>query len=212
MEPPSLIVPPAIALGWSATLRRDGFIVTPCKDGYSGAISYEEREYRLILRGNGTQEFSCDLSVVKNRRAASRIERIFLASGAKYNLEEFRSDPVQLLYRCSSGGMGQISSFFRDFDTLIDLHERVSFGGARSTKVEPYLSGWLGSGSQRIAFETGPALDPEKQSICHFIQVRPEFIVRMTKSQKQLMVKVHQTLLNLGVEVVITMRMLQGKG
>src|SRR5262249_7013183 len=147
------------ALAWRDTLRRDGFLVASIGDGHSGMITYDRKHAVVRLRANVAHEFTCDLSGIKKPPVLRRIERVFLASGAYYNLSAFEPEPAQLLYRCNQDAILGLLDGLANLRVSVDATERQSFGGADIPEAEPYLVGRISREKHSVALETGPAFD-----------------------------------------------------
>jgi len=204
MEPADLRCGASLMANWQETLKRDGFQVSSSRGVESGVISYAGRNYPLVFDPVGADEYIFELSQVSDRELYLRLERIFLASGARFNLSDFISS-LMLLYRCPARLLPTLGDALHAEGLSVRISEMPGFGGI-TPLVEPSLAGSISRGGHSAFLETGPAFDPDKGAPAHFIQLRPKFWLRLGRSLESLLEDADAVLQHLGAQPVILPR------
>ncbi len=187
MQPARLIFPEALAANWMATLARDGLLVSARGEYPSGVITYAGQEFRLHFHRTEQDSYWCDLSKISHRNLYARAEKIFLASGARFNLPEFVSSAFTALYRCDHVLLHDAWGGLRSLGITVEISGGRNFCGNTIAEGESFVYGTLHRAGNEIIVESGPAYDVNESLQAAFIELRPRFLLRVGEELRCLM-------------------------
>jgi hypothetical protein len=203
MQPARLIFPEALAANWMATLARDGLQVRAQDEYPSGLIAYAGREFRLQLHRTEQDGYWCDLSQISHRELYARVEKILLASGARFNLPEFVSSGFNALYRCDQALLHSVCRELRNLGITVEISGGRNFCGNTTAQAESFVYGRLLRAGNEVVVESGPAYDVEESVQAAFIEMQPRFHLRMGEGLRSLVREAGAELERQGAEPVL---------
>jgi hypothetical protein len=202
MEPANLYLPEALAANWQQTLLRDGFRVWSMEGAYSGEVAANNYRFRIDLRRLESGEYSLDLSQVTDKEVYLRLERIFLAAGARFNLPDFVSSSLYFLYRCDDDLLERCWDLLRAEGINSEVAQVPGFC-RDNPDAETFLSGWISRNGDKVPIATGPAFDPEQRTPAYFLELKPEFFLRMRRPLESMIQDTDAVLNHLGAQPII---------
>lgn len=154
-----------LATGWRVLLARDG--VTLSGDGSRVAITMGRTTWnvRVDTRADHT---TCDLALVTDEAVRGHLEAAFLASGAILEDWTLITTPLRVLYRLDDDAWpGVVGAWVREGLRTSETLTSWCPGG------EAFPEGEIRLGPARIAYATGPALDPQSGRPARFLDLSP---------------------------------------
>jgi hypothetical protein len=160
--------------------------------GYAARIFDCGKKYEVPCTRAESDEFNIGVGYIRNRKLSKRLEKLLLASGARYMQPGAIPSMFARIYRCPIGTIERLSEIEGVALTLDDVDK---FAGK-------YISGRMQRKGASLAIDTGPAVGPNGELLC-FVELYPKFRIAISGELKSLISYTDTWFRSAGAELVV---------